>query len=192
MATSSSPAEQPRVVAVIGSARLSPPDPRWDDARALGALVAGRGWTLMTGGYGGLMSAAAQGAAEAGGHVIGLPMSGWTGLSPNEWSHELRWSTTYGERMGHLLTCDAVVALHGGVGTLAEAATVWSALQTESRAAALVAVGPEWEFLLAALAGHLVIDARDRSLVSVVADGAAAVAAIERLAVADREGSPRG
>ena len=56
-------------VAVIGSARLTPPDPRCELAEKTGAAIAARGWTLMTGGYGGLMEVAARAAAEAGGTV---------------------------------------------------------------------------------------------------------------------------
>jgi predicted Rossmann-fold nucleotide-binding protein len=37
-------------VAVIGSARLAPPDPRCALAEQTGAAIAAQGWTLMTGG----------------------------------------------------------------------------------------------------------------------------------------------
>ena len=85
-------------MAVIGSARLSPPDPRCELASQIGAAIATQGWTLMTGGYGGLMEVAARAAAEAGGTVIGLPRRGWSALTPNRWNHVLRWSDTYAER----------------------------------------------------------------------------------------------
>ena len=68
--TSSSPVE----VAVIGSARIGPDDARHDDAVRLGAALADAGWTVMTGGYGGLMGATASGAAARGGTQSGLPM----------------------------------------------------------------------------------------------------------------------
>ena len=63
MGISSSPAEVSRTVAVIGSARLSPPDPRCLPAEQIGAAVAAQGWTVMTGGYGGLMEVASRAAA---------------------------------------------------------------------------------------------------------------------------------
>ncbi|HSY16579.1 MAG TPA: TIGR00730 family Rossman fold protein, partial [Jatrophihabitantaceae bacterium] len=63
-----------RTVAVIGSARLSPPDPRCVPAEQLGAAIAEQGWAVMTGGYGGLMEVTSRAAAQAGGRVIGLPM----------------------------------------------------------------------------------------------------------------------
>src|SRR5262249_25335609 len=107
VATSSSPAEPAGTVAVIGSARLGPPDPPCVPAERIGALVGARGWTLVTGGYGGLMGVAAQAAAQAGGRVVGLPMRNWVNLTPSKWNHELRWSETYAERLGHLLAADA-------------------------------------------------------------------------------------
>ena len=68
-------------VGVIGSARLESPDPRCALAERTGAAIAARGWTVVTGGYGGLMAAASRGAAEAGGRVVGLPMRGWASTS---------------------------------------------------------------------------------------------------------------
>src|SRR5262245_49773559 len=116
--TNSSPAERaeprgPVEVAVLGSASIREDDPRFEAARQLGGLLAAEGWTVVTGGYGGLMVAASRGARERGGNVVGLPMSGWATISPNPWSTELRWADSYGERLGHLLACDAVVALDG-------------------------------------------------------------------------------
>ena len=168
------------IVAVIGSARLAPPDPRCALAARLGAAIAAKGWATMTGGYGGLMAITSRAAAEAGGRVIGLPMSGWTGLEPNQWNDELRWSGTYAERLAHLMAADVVVALDGGIGTLSEAAVVWAALQTEPGAADLVFLGAGWPPVLQSLASHLVVDDRDLALVTVCADAHQVVAHIEQ------------
>ena len=159
-----------RTVAVIGSARLSPPDPRCGPAEQLGAAIAAAGWTVMTGGYGGLMAVTSRAAAEAGGRVIGLPMRAWTALTPNQWNCELRWSDSYPERLAHLLTADAIVAVDGGIGTLSEAAIAWSVLQTEPVAADLIFLGAGWPPVLRAFADHLVIDDRDLAQVNVYAE----------------------
>jgi uncharacterized protein (TIGR00730 family) len=161
VATSSSPVE----VAVIGSARIAADDPRYDDAYRLGATLADRGWTVVTGGYGGLMGATASGARSRGGHTVGLPMRAWDHLQPHDSHAELRWSTDYAERMRHLLAATVVVALPGGVGTLAEAASVWAAAQTEPGSAALVVVGPGWARLLRAFGAELVVADADLALV---------------------------
>jgi uncharacterized protein (TIGR00730 family) len=172
VATSSSPAE-PRSgrveVGVIGSARIGPDDPRHADAERLGRALAGVGWTVVTGGYGGLMGATSGAAAAAGGHTVGLPMSAWEHLVPHESNAELRWSADYAERLRHLLTCDAVVALPGGIGTLSEAAIVWAAAQTEPRAACLVLVGEAWLEVHRAIGTGLVVDPDDLELARCVA-----------------------
>jgi predicted Rossmann-fold nucleotide-binding protein len=191
VATSSSPAERP-VVAVLGSARLTEGDPRYATAAAVGTALAGEGWTVMTGGYGGLMQAAGAAAAAAGAQVIGLPMRGWTALTPGPWSTQVRWCETYAERLGHLLACDAVVALDGGIGTLSELSVVWAAAQTEDSAPAVVAVGPAWRTLLATVRDRLVVGDEDLALVTVV-DGADDVAAAVRTGLgASRLAVPRG
>jgi uncharacterized protein (TIGR00725 family) len=178
VAISSSPAEVSRTVAVIGSARLSPPDPRCLPAEQVGAAIAARGWTLITGGYGGLMEVASRAAAQAGGKVVGLPMRSWTALTPNQWNQELVWSDSYPERLGHILAADAIVAVDGGIGTLSEASLAWSALQTEPIAADLIFLGAGWPPVLRSFADHLVIDERDLVQVTVCADAQEVVAHI--------------
>jgi uncharacterized protein (TIGR00725 family) len=186
-------APRPLCVGVVGSARLEPPDPRCALAEQTGAAIAAQGWTMITGGYGGLMEVASRAAAEAGGRVIGLPMRGWDNLTPNKWNNELRWSTTYAERLAHLLAADAVVVLDGGIGTLSEAATVWAALQTEPDAADLVFLGTGWEPVLRAFTTHLVIDDRDLAHVTICTDPRQAVAHIAQArSRRQRSARPRG
>ena len=178
MATSSSPADRPVEIGVIGSARIGPDDPRYADAERLGQALAGEGWAVVTGGYGGLMGAVAGAAAAAGGHTVGLPMSDWKHLTPHGSNAELRWSADYSERLRHLLTADAVVALPGGIGTLSEAAIVWAAAQTEPSAAALVLVGEDWRGLRDAIGTGLVVNQDDVDLARCVATVDDVVAAV--------------
>lgn len=164
MGTSSSPADRPVEVAVIGSARIEADDPRYADAERLGRALAAENWVVVTGGYGGLMGATSSAASAAGGHTVGLPMSGWKHLTPHESNAELRWSADYAERLRHLLAAHAVVALPGGIGTLSEAAIVWAAAQTEPGAASLVLVGREWAGVHTAIGAGLVVDRDDLAL----------------------------
>lgn len=182
MATSSSPAETGTArtveVAVIGSARITPDDPRYADAERLGRALAGEGWVVVTGGYGGLMGATSGAAAATGGHTVGLPMSAWEHLVPHESNAELRWSADYAERIRHLLTADAVVALPGGIGTLSEASIVWAAAQTEPSAAALILVGEAWREVRDAIGAGLVVDQDDVGLARCVDEVDDVVAAV--------------
>lgn len=153
---------------MLGSARVAAGDPRHDDAGRLGGLLASQGWTVITGGYGGLMAAVSRGAAAAGGRTVGLPMAPWQHLIPDESNVELRWSDDYAQRLGYLLAARVAVALPGGIGTLAEATAVWAAAQTEPGTARLVLVDG-WRRLVTAFGTELVVDEKDLAL-PVVAD----------------------
>src|SRR5690242_15376949 len=86
-------------IGVMGSARLTESDEWWGRAHQLGSLLAGKGFVVVTGGYGGLMAAVSRGAHEEGGKVIGLTMQHWANVEPNQWNADLRWSTNYGTRL---------------------------------------------------------------------------------------------
>ncbi len=94
-----------------------------DAARRLGFVLAQGGATVVYGGGGvGLMGAVADGALEAGGHVIGVIPRFMTEV---EWQHpgiaNLEVVEDMRERKHRLLTgSDAVVTLPGGCGTLEE------------------------------------------------------------------------
>src|SRR3990172_5242273 len=96
------------------------------------------------------MGAASRGAAEAGGHVIGVTcglIENWVeGLRANAWVKEEIKFPTLRERLYHLVEfCDAAIAMPGGLGTLSEISLTWSLLQTgEIKPKPLVLVGSVW------------------------------------------------
>jgi len=123
-----------KTISVFGSNQLQPGQPDFEQAFDLGRQLAQAGFAVATGGYMGAMEAVSQGAAEAGGHVIGVTcdqLEAWRPIGPNRWvAQEIRYPTLL-ERATHLVTCnDGVIALPGGIGTLAEVAQTWSFLQT--------------------------------------------------------------
>jgi len=91
-------------------------------AFAVGAEIAANGAVLVCGGRGGVMAAAARGASEAGGTVVGL-LPGYDHASGNRYL-----SITIPTGLGHARNVlvaaagDAVIALAGKHGTLAEVA----------------------------------------------------------------------
>ena len=193
-ASPSAPERRARVVGVMGSARIRPGDPRYSAGIEVGRALAGAGFDILTGGYGGLMEAVSRGGAEAGGVVVGLPVRGWAGLEPNPWVGEARWVDSYFDRLTAFAACDAIVALDGGLGTLGEAAVAWANLQTDPGTnAPLVLFGAAWRRLHAVIGELLVVDERDLGLVAIV-DRPDEVAAAVEAAIASRPavGRPLG
>lgn len=105
-------------VSVIGSGNPSPD--AYDDARAVGRLLAERGHTVVCGGLGGVMEAACRGAREEGGETIGI-------LPTERLADANRYVTTpIATGMGNarnvlvVLNGEAVIAVSGATGTLSE------------------------------------------------------------------------
>jgi uncharacterized protein (TIGR00725 family) len=143
-----------RVISVLGGASPRPGSPAYQEAYKLGELLARSGHAVATGGYSGTMEAVSRGAAEAGGHVIGVTLILWG--EPNRWvAEEIRCQTML-ERLSHLVgDCDGAVALRGGIGTLSEVALMWSLLQVaEVKPKPLVLLGRRWEVLLTSYYGQ--------------------------------------
>ena len=89
-------------------------------AEAIGRLLAERGATVVTGGLGEVMAAAARGAKEAGGTTIGI-LPGETRASANEWlDHVVVTGIGHGRNLAVVASGDAVIAVGGRYGTLAE------------------------------------------------------------------------
>ncbi len=138
------------VISVFGSSAPRPGSERYEEARQVGRLLAGAGFAVATGGYGGTMAGVSQGASEAGGHVIGVTSSRIETYRPipaNEWvAEEIRYATQQ-ERLMHLVSRNVgMITLSGGVGTLSEMALAWSLLQVgELPSRSLVLLGPAWE-----------------------------------------------
>jgi len=64
--------ERDRVVTIFGSAQIAEGHPIYNEAMALGRMLAEEGITVVTGGGPGIMEAANRGADEAGGRSVGI------------------------------------------------------------------------------------------------------------------------
>lgn len=147
-------------VAVFGGSQPREGSQAYADARTLGEVLARRGHTVLTGGYTGTMEAVSRGAAEAGGHVIGVTcddIGRFHGRSANAWVLEERRCPTLLERLRGLIEgSDAVIALPGGPGTLTEIALTWNLMIIGSlRRRPLILVGEGWNQLWADFYSHL-------------------------------------
>ncbi len=109
---------QPKYISVIGGGRCDAAD--YALAEEVGRLVAEAGATLVCGGLAGVMEAAARGAKEAGGTTIGiLPGHDRTPANPYL-DHVLTTGIGHARNLAVVSSGDAVIAVGGGYGTLAE------------------------------------------------------------------------
>jgi len=135
-------------VTVFGGS--TPGSQGYQDAVELGEMLAKQGFVVQTGGYIGTMEGVSRGASQAGGYVIGITcdvIENWRKVKPNAWVKEERRFPTIRERLYDLIeTCDAALALPGGVGTLTEISLMWNLLLTEAIAPRpLIIIGQGWK-----------------------------------------------
>jgi hypothetical protein len=91
-------------------------------AEEVGRLVAERGATLVCGALDEVMAAAARGAKEAGGTTIGI-VPGESRADANPWiDHVVVTGIGHARNLAVAASGDAVIAVGGGYGTLAEIA----------------------------------------------------------------------
>jgi uncharacterized protein (TIGR00725 family) len=107
-------------IAVVGAGEASEQE-AWL-AEEVGAALAGAGAVVVTGGLGGVMEAACRGAKSRRGRTVGL-LPGEDRSEANGWV-DVALATGLGELRNALIvrSCDAVIAIGGGPGTLSEIA----------------------------------------------------------------------
>lgn len=116
------------MVAVIGDASIDPASAKAVAARQVGALIIEHRWRLVTGGMGGVMKEASEGArasaAWADGDIIGIA----PGSDPGAANPFV--DVVIATGMDHLRNSivahsDAIIVIGGGAGTLSEIALGW-------------------------------------------------------------------
>lgn len=115
-----------KVITIFGTGRAGQGDSAYMLAEELGRGLAEAGFAIANGGYGGTMLAAAKGAAEAGGTVIGVTCSAFKNSKPNPYVTRNIVTESLDRRLDTLIELgEAYVVLPGGTGTLLELAKVW-------------------------------------------------------------------
>ncbi|MHC4084755.1 MAG: LOG family protein [Planctomycetota bacterium] len=115
-----------KTITIFGTGRARLGDDAYNLAYKTGKLLARAGFTIANGGYGGTMFAAAKGAAEASGQIIGVTCSAFKASTANEYISREIVTNSLDERLDKLLKIGhAYVILPGGTGTLLELAKVW-------------------------------------------------------------------
>ena len=172
------------VITVFGASRSRPGDGHYEAGERCGRLLAEAGFSVATGGYGGLMEAVSRGAQAAGGAAVGVTAPSVFPDRPGAnafVTEELR-AASLVERIHQLTELSvASIALHGSLGTLTELVVAWNvafvARLGETSPKPVVAVGPQWRSVVEALAAAVDTDG---SLVTCVDTVDEAVAAVRR------------
>ncbi|MCU0488476.1 MAG: LOG family protein [Anaerolineales bacterium] len=175
-----------KIVTVFGGSEPRPGDAAYLAAQRLGRFLAEAGFGVASGGYIGTMEAVSRGAAEAGGHVIGVTCAEIEAFRPNRanlWVKEEFRTETLPERILKMIqVCDAAIALPGGSGTLAEVALMWNLLYVRAiPVRPLILVGQEWQTTLSQFISlfERFVPPSQADLLAYAADGEAAVALLK-------------
>jgi uncharacterized protein (TIGR00725 family) len=109
---------KPLYISVIGGARSEPDELTL--AEEVGRLVAEEGATLVCGGLGGVMEAAARGAKTAGGTTIGILPGHDRSMANPYLDYVVTTGIGHARNLAVVSSGDVVIAVGGGYGTLSE------------------------------------------------------------------------
>jgi hypothetical protein len=134
-----------RIITVFGSSRPAEGDADYEQARELGWALVSKGFTVCSGGYGGVMEAVSRGAKDAGGRTLAVTAE-FFAAQANRWVDEELRVKTWQQRLFKLVRVGrGYVACKGGTGTLVELAVVWEMLNKRVlRPRPFVALGDFW------------------------------------------------
>lgn len=146
----------PPIVAVFGASRTEPGDDLYEQGVECGRLLAASGYSVVTGGYEGLMEAVSKGAAGV--RVIGVtaPAVFRNRSGVNEFVTEEHAAEGLADRIGRMTAmAAAAIVLPGSLGTLTELTTAWNLAYvcrfSGEKPKPLITVGREWADLIAGL-----------------------------------------
>ena len=140
-----------KIVAIFGTGRAGPGEPAYVLAERVGRALAEAGFIIVNGGYGGTMLAAAKGAAEAGGTIVGVTCSAFKNSVANAYVTREVPTDSLEERLHNLIKAgEAYVVLPGGTGTLLELASIWELKHKGflDRGKPIILVGGFWKPLV--------------------------------------------
>lgn len=155
---------QKSVASVIGGHEYQADDKVSEEAFEVGRLLVSAGYTVRTGGYGGLMEAVSKGALQAGEPAEGVGLANWSYEKRNEHvppDRYLEADTIFNRTEQLLRGAKLIIALPGSVGTLGELFVSWTCLlmdimSSESR---IILFGRGWSALFEVLSDHFSVTA---------------------------------
>src|SRR3979490_3506641 len=106
------------IVTVFGSSRPRQGDADYEEARILGRALAKHGFSVCSGGFGGVMEGVSRGAKENGGKTYGVTAEFFK-RKANAWIDTEVRMETWDDRLFELIRlADGFVVCKGGTGTL--------------------------------------------------------------------------
>lgn len=138
-------------VTIFGSARVKPGDAYYLKAEKLGQILAQSGFSVITGGGGGIMEAANKGAAEAGGKSVGMNIKLPFEQKPNPYANiHVEYKYFFIRKVMFIKYALAYVILPGGFGTMDELFEALTLIQTKKvKSFPLILMGSDyWSGLL--------------------------------------------
>jgi uncharacterized protein (TIGR00730 family) len=119
-------------VSIFGSARLKPENESYIKAEEIAYRIANLGFSVITGGGGGIMEAANKGASRAKGTSVGLNIQLPFEQSPNPFANiQLEFKYFFIRKVMFIKYAQAYVILPGGFGTLDEMFEALTLIQTK-------------------------------------------------------------
>jgi uncharacterized protein (TIGR00730 family) len=174
-----------KLITVFGGSQCGADSPEYRDALTLGRLLAESGFTVVCGGYSGVMTAVSRGAREAGGEVIGITLA-FRRQQGNGFLTRAEPAASLFDRLRRLIEqSSGFVALRGGMGTVVEVALVWNHFLLKllpSRP--LVLLGNCWPPVVESWKQYLVVEERELRWIYFAATPENAVAHIQSAACA--------
>ena len=182
----------PRSVSIFGSARFNENNKHYEEARQLaGRIVRELGYTIFTGGGGGIMEGANRGAFEEGGKSVGLNIRLRREQELNRYTTDsIETYYFFVRKVGLSFAAEAYIFFPGGFGTLDEFFEILTLVQTRKiRAVPIILVGSDFwkpldQFIKEELLGkHKTINANECELYMITDDEEKILEAIRKTPV---------
>ncbi|MCB2185799.1 MAG: TIGR00730 family Rossman fold protein [Deltaproteobacteria bacterium] len=182
--------ELPRGVSIFGSARVQPGTRWYDLAEDMGRRLAEAGFTVITGGGGGIMEAGNKGATEAGGRSVGLNIELPFEQRPNAYANtRLTFRYFFVRKVIFVKYSVAYIVMPGGFGTLDELAEALTLIQTQRiRPFPVILMGSEYwggllDWIKSTMLANETISPEDLDIFRVMDDPAEVVRLIRQVVI---------
>jgi len=177
-------------VSIFGSARITPKDAVYKKAEKIAELFVKNGFSVITGGGGGVMEAANKGAAEAGGTSVGLNIILPFEQKPNLFANvTLDFKYFFIRKVMFIKYASAYIILPGGFGTLDELFEAVTLIQTRRiKPFPLILVGSEYwagliDWIKDKLLGEKRISLEDLEILQIMDDPEEIVKAVQKVII---------